>query len=460
MKTTRRLTLAVLILAALAILASSRRDFVDLRAFYCGGQIIWSGGDPYTVEPLRSCEDATYGERAGTIAERTETVLPAPLPAFALRMFALGGLPFSVTVAVYMAGVAVAFAVSVLVLHRLTGFGLFALAAVCVPGVLASSLLTGQLAPFVVALLLCAAAALIADRPVPAALCATACLIEPHFGAAACLSLFIFTPATRLPMSLFIVLLAAVNQFGNPSTGWERYLGVVLPHHAASEVHNPGQLSLTSLLALWGVSDGVALAAGAASFLAMLVAGIVAGRRLSVALANPAALVLVPAAFCTVGGSFVHLSQTAIALPAIIYLCSTSRKPQPLLAGSLVLLAIPWESMTQYPPVVAAIAIAIAAFGISRMVAPEGGAFLWIAALQLGTWSAVEFAWLRFSVTSPNTPLESMPGELASDLWKAYQTCCFNSSSPRYAIARLPTWIGLVAFAAGALQRSGERRPD
>jgi hypothetical protein len=330
----------------------------DFRAFYCASRTLTDGHDPYRTEPLRSCEHAAA--RGFGLRMFDGLVLPAPLPPYALVLFApLARLDFHIASPLWLGFSLVAFAVSALFVARLARWPV-AVTTLALLGPLAYvSLPLGQVMPVVVALI-CGAALAVRSRrfPVAAVLCAVATL-EPHVALPACVALFAFSARTRLTfLACALCALGASLWFAGPAIVAE-YVFRVIPLHALSQVDQfEVQFSLTAALRVLGASTSQALVAGSVSYVVLVTIGIAVARRLARDFRDDAFLILVPPAFALVGGTFVHLAQIAVAVPALVlltsYLASASYARNFALAA-VVALAIPWATIAETPGLAGAI---------------------------------------------------------------------------------------------------------
>jgi len=319
----------------------------DFRTFACAARVLASGQDPYRTEPLRTCEHA--GTREFGLAMFDGLVLPAPLPPYALLLFLpLASLPFPAANLLWFAISLAAVGLAAVALVRLGGVPL-PVAGLAMFGAAAYvSLPLGQVVPLVVALLCGAALAARSGRyRVAAVLCALA-TIEPHIALPACLALLIFEPRARAALvALGIVALVASLAVAGPNVCLE-YVRDVVPAHAGSQVGRLDlQYSLTALLHAVGVGAPAALLLGTLSYAAMVIAGIALAGVLAGRYADAAFLVLLPPAFALAFGTYVHLAQMAIALPAIALLIGHARRPwmRRTAYAALVALSIPWASI-------------------------------------------------------------------------------------------------------------------
>lgn len=324
----------------------------DFRAFYCGGAAIAVGGDPYRVQPLMACEQAalkTFG-----LVMIPNFVLPAPLPPYALSLFAgFSLLPFPVASICWLVIAVVAIVVTIVAVVRLSRLPIPFVAAVLLGADAYASLVIGQIVPIVVCALVLSALALRAENYALATLAFGVAAIEPHIALPAILATFVLVGRARVPILLLGAALVAISIASVGGATCLEYLDAVLPAHARSEVAGFGaQYSLTSLLYAFGVSEQQALRLGEASYALMTLAAIFFAARIAKRTRDAAFIVLVPGAFAPFGGVFVHIHQMAAAVPlALVLLSRSQRIPLPALLA-VIALAIPWESIAETPPVV------------------------------------------------------------------------------------------------------------
>jgi hypothetical protein len=325
----------------------------DFVAFYCAGRVAAYGADPYRAEPLRTCERAAFAEsRVPMVAH---LVVPAPLPGYALALFAPFSLvSFRVAAIVWAAGIVAAVGVTVWSLCALLGVRPAVVAAALAGCDLYASLVPGQLVPYVVCALAGCGVALARDRPRAAAVCACAMFVEPHLGLPVALALALWVPRTRVTLVAGAIVLAALSlAFLDPARNLE-YATAVLPAQAATEgLEFTRQYGLSAALVALGVGARTALALGSASYLATTLFGVLIARRCATALAAPEAIAFVPAAAVLFGGAYVHIAQMAAAIPLALLLCV--RAPAPRLrryaVAATIALAIPWQSIAVFPDV-------------------------------------------------------------------------------------------------------------
>ena len=219
-------------------------------------------------------------------------------------------------------------------------FAIFSLAL----GVL--SLPFGEIVPLAVAFVCLAAYFAREGRWLGAALCGAGALVEPHLGLPVCIALVVWAPATRwtLVVSAGLLGLVSLAMLG-PAVNLE-YFATVLPAHALSEISRDTQYSLSAILFAFGVSARAAILAGTACYVAMLLVGTLLGGWMTQRTGNKAFLVCTPPAFAVFGGSFIHATQIAAALPAAALLVQHAQPRHRTAAViALLVLTVPWGWM-------------------------------------------------------------------------------------------------------------------
>lgn len=433
----------------------------DFNAFYCAGTAIAAHADPYLAEPLGTCE--RMPKPWGLSHQIPHLSMPAPLPPYALAPFVvLAHLPYGVAALAWLAISLACVLSAAWALRALTGLPLAGTVAslALVDGFAAMS--QGQVVPVAVAGIAWAAWALSRERYALAALCAAAAMIEPHVGLPACLALFLFVPRTRGMLAACGVACAALSLGLVGFSQNAEYLHAVIPAHALSELVNEKQLSLTYLAHQLGASDALALRLGSLSYLVMLAAGLAAAKVLAERLETPALLAALPVAFTLVGGPFVHAAQMAAAIPATTLMYAALPRGRAALGAALGLIAVPWVQFANlgpaFPLFVALAILALAwSLGVERplaVAALAGGAAL------LSAVPAVFFTAIPDPTAALATAYE--PGALAEKTWDVFVHAIAQSNGVAYTLAKVPTWLGLLAlasislgetFRAGAIRR-------
>ena len=318
-------------------------DPTDFVAFYCGGEVLAMGRDPYRAEPLRGCEDAAFSE--SHIVMMQHLVVPAPLPPYALTAFAgFSFMSFRTACAVFYFASLAATIATVVLCCRLAPISRAFVTVTTLAALGIGSIYIGQIVPFIVCALAASAAALRSKKMGTAAAFASLAMVEPHVGIASILALYLLVPRTRPWLVINMCALAAVSILSGSALNAE-YVTQVLPAHALSEVANfHAQYSLTAILYALGMGASAAVRAGEASYLVMLVCGLWLARRLRRMHADDAFVVLAPPACLLVGGVYLHDHQMAVALPFAFVLAGHVGR-RAILFAAIALFAIPWQSI-------------------------------------------------------------------------------------------------------------------
>lgn len=438
-------------IAVLAVFDLGRSEFVqlqkqllDFRVGYCAGAALDAHRDPYLVEPIRSCEHA---HPAPVIARTPDVVMPWVSPGYDLLPFAiLARLPFDAAALAFVLTTIAALAGSAVLVARTTDTPLVYASAALVLSAAFVSLALGQTVPFELLAVAATAAALRARRAQLAGACAAATCIEPHVGLFTCIAIGVLVPGARITLGAAIAALAAL---AIATTGFWVQLAYVLrdlPLQAAAQAAYPGQYSLTYALSYAGLPQKAALAAGALSTLVMILASVVLARRLRER--NVASIAYLPAACAVVGGTYVHLNQIALAVPAALLLVhiADSARVRAAAASSLVLLAVPWPYPATFKLLLPAALLVI-------------GLLAWY--LSAGsvrrTLAAVAACWL-IMVPIENQPsgpppvisaARGAPGELAAIAGAALTRAPQRREPVQFAV-KLVTWFGLLALVSSA----------
>lgn len=316
----------------------------DFEAFWCGARVVLQHGNPYANQPLHACEVAAS---PGFFEHYPQVTIPVPLPAYAIALFTpFAFLPFTAARAIWwVIQFACAFAIG-RGISQISGMPPVTALAASVLAVIGPAVLQAALSPVPIALTVLAALALRRRRWNAAALLLGFAMMEPHMVLPACAAVFLFVPQMRVRLLVAglcagAIMLATVGPYVSLS-----YFTTVLPQHAASEVNNLGQFSLTALLYQLGAGAQFALHVGVAQYALLAIAGIAAAQLLRTKSGDLSWLVLLPAAFAVIGGSFIHLNEIAMAVPlACLILMRTGSK---VALAIVVLLALPAESILDW----------------------------------------------------------------------------------------------------------------
>jgi len=458
-----RVTLALALLAAISVawFGANRTSFhpttfqYDFVAFYCASNVALDGADPYLTEPLRTCEH----QNGHAFRNGSRLAVPAPVPGYDLAALApLARLPFAWASPLWLLLQIGAYAATIVLLRRLTKCDLWVALAATLFSDAYLSMLLGQLVPFAVLGAVAAAHGLRRERYGLLG-CGLALLaIEPHLALPAYLAVFVCVPAARIMLiGIGIALATASFAILSPAENLE-YFARVLPAHAASEVANQEQYSLTYLAHLAGASDGIAQHLGHLSYALAVAFGIVLAIALRKRTGDAAPIVLAPVAAAVFGGTFVHVQQFAIVIPFALWLIPHVR---PRTAGiALALLAIPWGvffALVPFAPL-AACCVALVLHRASslplRYALAAGGAAL--AAICYGE---------ILRPLAPDPPNYALLGlndgdTLAETSWKFLMDGAgFRHAIALYTAMKLPSWAAVVTVLAAAAHFAG-RPPE
>jgi hypothetical protein len=269
-------------------------------------------------------------------------------------------------------------------------------------------------------------------------------MIEPHVALPAALALFAWRPTTRLPLLAAGVACAALSLI---AAGWTlnlEYVRDVLPAHAVSEITSNRQLSLTNLAYRFGAPDSLALRMGDASYIVMVVCGVLLAPAVA-RRAGAGFLVALPVAFVLCGGPFAHVVQTAAALPCALLLYARVPSTRIPLGLAVAMLCVPWaqfSSLGALFPLMAALAVAwvVAALIDRRPLAIALGAAL--ASVYLVAINAA----VTTRIPDPTAALARAydPHALAETSWGLYVQSVATWDVLAFDLARLPAWLGLL----------------
>jgi hypothetical protein len=423
----------------------------DFNAFYCAGRAISQHADPYHNEPLGRCERSAPRP---SFLEHGPAYLsvPAPLPGYALAPFAaLALLPYGAAAFLWTLSILASFALTVWRLRELTSLPFSAIVAALALSDAYIGVTLGQIAPVALAAVVNAAWAATRGDMRSSACSAAAATIEPHLGIPACIALALFRPralAWLLPCGLGLAALSVALLGWNTNV---EYVTRVIGAHALSEASNVKQLSLTALLTRLGLDPVNAMRAGELWYVAMIAIGVLLSRRLAQRSGKSALRILLPVAFAMIGGTFVHISQVAAVVPAALVLLDAGRGNR-MLSLAVIALAAPclqFETLgTSFPLLVSLVAGILAA-----QLAPDGLAWKLLPPLLAFACASLPWEFLA-PLTYPGALLASHydPNALAETSWGAYVGTIGTQNWAAYDTARLPTCLGIAAFASAAIR--------
>jgi len=320
----------------------------DFAPFYCAGEAVAQGADPYRAMPLGACEHrVATGPFFGS-----GVVMPAPLPPYALAgLRVVAFMPFGAAQHLLDWASLGSFAVSAFLLGKLTRAPMMVIVFAIAPIAWVVLALGQTLLVMLCALMVCAA---LIERGHDgwAALVASALMVEPHVGIAVCASLFLWRAKTR-PVFLAtgtVLGTIAVTMLSWPVVG--EYFTAVLPLHARSEVYAAARFSLTSALVGLGVPVAAALKLGALQYAIGLIVGVFVARSLEDRLGAKSALAIVPPLFAVVGGTFMHATDFILAVPAALLIATNTTRAAWATAAMVAIAAhFAWDAWQTFYPI-------------------------------------------------------------------------------------------------------------
>lgn len=417
-------------------------DFPD---FYCAGRALDDHANPYTYEPLHSCEHRVNvggAFRSAFFAANPALAVPAPLPAYDF-------LPFMALARSTPSRAAILDATAIVVAVVLTGLALWRLdlplplvAAALALSTAYMELNTGQVVPYALLALALTGLALARRHYALAGALSVFTAVEPVVGVPVIIATLLFVPAARWSAAVGALAFAgvALALVGLPVVA--QYLTAVLPAQAASEVHFPFQYSLTYLLGYAGVGNAVATAAGTVSQFLMLGIALVLAPPAARRLRRPELLAFIPALCGTTGGTYLHPEELCFAIPAALVLASATRGTlRVVFALALCALAVPWILVWGSKELFLS-SLFVCVIILLQLRIGVRAAFLSICVIAATIYA--------FELHPPNLPVVRAaphiyaPDALVQDEWEYYAEAR-RSADPRWLAIKLPTWAALVA---------------
>ena len=447
---------------ALALIACSSRyyfvhvpeGFVDFRAFYCAGSAVVARADPYREHPLHECEQKIV--LPGTSALPKDLTVPAPFPGYVLALFALLALlPFSVAVFVWIALSAIAVGAAVVLFARATRTTIAANAIVLGYPTVMVALPLGQVTPFILLALAGTAALLQSNRPSWAGVAALGALLDPHVGLALWAGMFVGSPRSRSMLIAGAVALFAIGMcVSGPQHEWE-YLRFVIPAHAAANIADGHQFSVTHFAFVTGASPTLAILLGMLWYVGALFVGIFVACRLRRRL-GIGAIAFVPTAFLVFGGTYTHLQQLEMGVPAFLLLAAAATGVRrELYSACTFVAAMPWLTIACFPWLFVAPLVFSLLFTLELRTARQ--------AIRLGVGSFLILCVILLSIVKWHVEHRIAPpilvgNPLAEVSWQVFTLATYVPLEPWLLVAKAPT---LVAFALllAVLLRTAARRP-
>jgi len=427
------------------------RQMYDFADFYCAGQALDAYRDPYTYEPLHTCEQRL--STAAIFRRDPALAIPAPQPPYDFPAFMLlARLDFAQARALTAAAIVLATLLAMLALARTNVPLDVAVIVLALPAGYVE-LNAGQIVPFALLFLTLAGAALVHRRDAVAGVCAAMTAIEPHLGLPVMLAALLFVPRARIATAVTLACLAGIAFVTAGPARILEYVQRVVPLQAAAEVRFPFQYSLTYALAAAGVPDALARSLGIASFAGVVAIGLWFAVRLSRTLERRELLVFFPAATAVMAGAYVHVVELCFAIPAATVLAVTLRGwARNASAAALCALMIPWIAVWSLKKL----------FALSLLLCT-----LLLVRLQVevffaaGTLAALAATMYAFELRPPVLPdafgaaYRFAASDVVQTEWAAFVESLRTTNRWWLAI-KIPVWAGLVTLllaAAAQLRR-------
>ena len=291
-----------------------------------------------------------------------------------------------------------------------------------------------------------------------AAILAATAMIEPHLGLPACVALAAWRPATRVPLLLAFAALGIMSLAALGPAGNVEYFTAVLPAHALSELTRDTQYSLTRRSSPQRASRRRRRCAPDRSGTSRCSSWALSSRDvLAQRTRNDAFLVAIPPAFAVFGGTFIHVTQIAAALPAAALIVAYApRERRTLAVLALLVLAVPWGWFDSPALLIAPL------FPIAYLAWRY-----WPANLIATLLAAISAALLLFGVDSlqaiaaPHVVVHAatpaIDARLPEASWSAFTQKSSTGSFAAWAV-RIPTWVGLALLLVLAVAGAGPLR--
>ena len=426
----------------------------DFRALYCGGQATLEHGNPYRVEPVRSCEHNEYPTQLFKSDVAPWVILPAPYPGYALEFFSqFARAPYPFAKAIWLGLLVASLALLVPVLAELSGWSAIVVALALLPTALLSNLWLGSTPPLAMAAIALAGLAMARGKPSWAVPPLALAMIDPHLALPSGIALFIVAPKARVAIAVGLCALVALSLHAIGLSGNLEYFQDQLPMHARAEVFVRLQYSLTHILAVFGLPVDAALRLGSLSYAGLAVFAIFGAARESRDALGGTRAILLPVAIVALGGTFIHNQEISLALPALFILARTANTPE-----RRILLAIGFIGVLYSPTVynlklgastyvIACAAIAATIWPTRRIVAGFSAA---VVAIVL-VCALRAFPHATFTDTAA-AALPEPPGITATTpsgvVWAAFLAGrpSWTHEDPASIAMKIPTWLGLISI--------------
>jgi len=320
--------------------------FVDAKAFYCAGQALDAGRDPYLNASLNACQNALNTLQLHHWPGAENIVVPVPLPPVDILPFALLALlPFGIAIAIWTAvNIGCAAWAAALLRRALPSLSAPFVGTIVVLAVLPAGIRLGQPAGVVLLAVVAAGLGLRAGSRALIGSSAALTVLQPHIAVPLFAALLCAPQRAARRIAIAVgAALAALSAVVVGRLSWE-YVTRVLPAHADANVSDATQLSLPSALFTAGVPAHLALIVGDVAYVAAIAAGIAIALRIAARTARPEALIWLTTMIGTIAAPHLHTQQLCCAIPGALLLCTLESAPV-LTRAAVYGVAIPWLSL-------------------------------------------------------------------------------------------------------------------
>jgi hypothetical protein len=314
--------------AAFMLLRASEMKWVfggppDFIANRCATVVALHGGNPYTVEPLRSCEAAS--EREVEQGLSPGRVIPAVLPPYAFVLLApVMLLPLTLAAPLWQIVQVLACGLAAVYFQRVYRGSVIAYVAVILVSS-AQSLILGQTDLPVLLATVGAAFALRRGPPLALGPLLAYALVKPQFSLPPLASLIASAKAERRVLLGTAAILTAIALAVPGLRACLMYAFEILPAHARAELDVPRlQFAFAAVLRTFGLDVAACSAINTAVYLLAAIFAIVVARGLAARTGESDWLVFLPAGIAVFSATFMHPYDLVLALPLLFLIAHTA----------------------------------------------------------------------------------------------------------------------------------------
>lgn len=446
--TWRSLTAAALLSAIVAfgVFAARPSAFApnDFAIFYCAGQVVDRGGNPYEAQPLGACEHRHWPP--GMLSGVSE---PAALPGYGLVPFMLLALlPFAVAKWLWLAISCAAFGLAVAAGSKLSKMSPVAIFGLLFVPLAVLNIGDGQLTVFTISAILACGVYLRSGRPQLAAFCALGALLQPHIALPLLAGLFVLVRGTRGVLAAALAVLGAVHLTVLGLQPALAYFTAVLPAMSRAEIVASDQYGTMWWLHAAGVPAVAASRISDLAYVAAVAGGIALASTARRRNADPSLAAVLPVAVALPFAPYLHDIELGAALGAplaFLYAAPYDRRWNAV----AVLCATPWYGALHSAALAVKCLLGSWLFFLFGLRGKERIA--WMAAAACA--AAIVFAF-RHPFPDRSFNVAAINGELAAQSWGRYLASVpwLHAGGPQVVLPKLVSWLALLAIPAIALR--------